>query len=270
LQEDISLNDVAGAACYSLYHFHRIFPAAVGDSVKEYIRKRRMTEAARELVTTSHSILSIAVDYGYGSQEAFSRSFMQSYGMAPGVFRRRGCYYALRDKMSEGFLLFEYNRRRYGARPRIVEHKGLRIIGKKISVRSGGPNFKEIPLFWSEWLQHRYERNIPCKINEQQMFGVCAASASAVFDYIIGCEVKPRAEVPPGFISYTVPGGNYAVFDAWEPVTESVQKTWDYIFSTWLPEAGFEYTENDSFELYYNENNAIRTEIYLPVREKNV
>jgi len=268
IKDDISANDVAETAYYSLYHFHRIFPAAVGDSVKEYIRKRRMSEAARELVKTRRPILSIAVDYGYNSQEAFSRSFMQNYGLTPGVFRRQGYYYALRDKMTEEYLLFEYKRRRQGMNPQLVKKNKIKVIGKKITVMAGGPNLKEIPLFWSEWVNNKYEQIIPLKKYLNQLFGICVASKSDKFDYIIGCEVAKEALVPSGFIKHTIPKALYAVFTAEGPVTESVQKTWDYIFATWFPEANYIYAESDSYELYYHKDNRLFADICIPVIEK--
>ncbi|MBN1799312.1 MAG: effector binding domain-containing protein [Spirochaetales bacterium] len=241
----------------------------MGDSVKEYIRKRRMSEAGRELVNTKRSILSIAIDYGYNSQEAFSRSFLHSYGLTPGVFRRKRNYYALRAKMTANYLLFEYKRRRHGMIAKLVKKNKITVIGKKITVKCGGQNRKEIPLFWSKWINNNFEKVIPLKKNKNQQFGICVASKSEKFDYIIGCEVAERASVPPDFIKHTIPPALYAVFSAEGPVTESVQKTWDYIFATWFPEADYEYAESDSFELYYCKDNRICTDIYIPVKEKN-
>ena len=75
LHEDINLSAIAKEAGYSLYHFHRIFKGIVGDSIKNYVRKRRFTEAAKELVYTNKSIVEIGIKYGYESREAFSRAF---------------------------------------------------------------------------------------------------------------------------------------------------------------------------------------------------
>ncbi|HNW32031.1 MAG TPA: AraC family transcriptional regulator, partial [Caldisericia bacterium] len=75
LKEDIRLNDVAFEVGFSSFHFHRIFLANVGETVTEYMRKRRLSEAARELMETDHRILDIAVDYQFESQEAFTRAF---------------------------------------------------------------------------------------------------------------------------------------------------------------------------------------------------
>ena len=88
LQEDMNLSAVAREAGYSLYHFHRVFKGIVGDSLKDYVRKRRFTEAAKELVYTNKAIVEIAISYGYASREALSRAFDRVYGRTPSEVRR--------------------------------------------------------------------------------------------------------------------------------------------------------------------------------------
>lgn len=88
LTEPIPLEHVASAACFSLAHFYRIFHALVGHSLKEYIRKRRLSEAATRLVTTSEDLIHICFDYQFGSQESFTRAFQSMFGLTPGRFRK--------------------------------------------------------------------------------------------------------------------------------------------------------------------------------------
>lgn len=59
LNDEIDLLTLAKEAGYSLYHFQRVFKGAVGDSIKEYIRKRRITEAAKEIVHTKNLLLTL-------------------------------------------------------------------------------------------------------------------------------------------------------------------------------------------------------------------
>ena len=93
LYEDVDLSSIAKEAGYSLYHFHRIFKSVVGDSIKDYIRKRRITEAAKELVYTNNPIVDIGVKYGYESREAFSRAFEKIYGRNPSEVRKNKSLY---------------------------------------------------------------------------------------------------------------------------------------------------------------------------------
>ena len=89
LTEAISLEDVSAVAGYSLFHFSRLFLELIGETPGDYIRKRRLSEAARELVSSRKSILDIALDYQFQSQEAFSRSFKRLFRASPGIYRKK-------------------------------------------------------------------------------------------------------------------------------------------------------------------------------------
>ena len=83
LTNDIDINAIARQAGMSLYEFRRIFTFIAGIPLGEYIRKRRLSCAAEELLTTQDSITTIAFRYGYESSAAFSRSFKAFHGISP-------------------------------------------------------------------------------------------------------------------------------------------------------------------------------------------
>ncbi|MCD8480308.1 MAG: helix-turn-helix transcriptional regulator [Candidatus Cloacimonetes bacterium] len=89
LKTKLILEDIAEQANMSAWHFHRVFLASTGITVGEYIRKRRMSEAAKELVFTQKPIKQLAGEYQYESQAAFTRSFTNVYGVTPGKIRRQ-------------------------------------------------------------------------------------------------------------------------------------------------------------------------------------
>lgn len=88
LDENISLEKLAEQARLSKYHFHRLFRQTVGEPVSQYIRKRRMAGAAKDLAETDRPIMEIALNCQYASQEAFSRAFQRIYALTPGKYRR--------------------------------------------------------------------------------------------------------------------------------------------------------------------------------------
>jgi AraC-like DNA-binding protein len=94
LRGRICLEDLAKNVYLSKYHFHRVFHGVTGESVSKFIHKRRMEEAARELMVTEKPIIDIALSYQFGSPEAFSRAFRRVHGIAPGEYRRQ---YAVRQ-----------------------------------------------------------------------------------------------------------------------------------------------------------------------------
>ena len=52
--------------------------------LRDYLRRRRLSFALLEVRDTQRSFLDIAVDYGFGSHEAFTRAFKQMFGVTPG------------------------------------------------------------------------------------------------------------------------------------------------------------------------------------------
>lgn len=88
LREDLTLNVIAAQVGYSQFYCSKAFRKETGICLKDYIRLRRISQAALELRDTERRILDIAVDYGYGSQEAFTRSFIDAFDTTPGAYRR--------------------------------------------------------------------------------------------------------------------------------------------------------------------------------------
>lgn len=88
LEEEMNPLDVAAAAGFSMYHFHRIFQGQIGMSVAEYIRYRRLACASALLIYSTEDIISIAFRCRFESQEAFTRAFKKEYGMPPGRYRK--------------------------------------------------------------------------------------------------------------------------------------------------------------------------------------
>ncbi|ARK32825.1 Transposon Tn10 TetD protein [Halalkalibacter krulwichiae] len=88
LLTQLSLAEIAEQVSYSPFHFHRIFQSIVGMSLTEYIRRRRLTHAASELVLSDERVLEIALKYHFSSQEAFSRAFKQVFHISPAKYRK--------------------------------------------------------------------------------------------------------------------------------------------------------------------------------------
>jgi AraC family transcriptional regulator len=91
LSDDIKLADLAGVACYSEYHFCRVFKASTGQSPYQYVVQRRMQEAMKQLQARPHArVASIAQEVGYSSPSHFSRAFKKHHGVAPSRCQRKG------------------------------------------------------------------------------------------------------------------------------------------------------------------------------------
>lgn len=88
LCKSITLDEIARQSYFSEFHFHRLFRKAVGAPVMDYVRRRRLFEAARELFETDEKITDIAFKYQFTSEESFSRAFKRLYSISPRDYRR--------------------------------------------------------------------------------------------------------------------------------------------------------------------------------------
>ncbi|WP_297428583.1 helix-turn-helix domain-containing protein [Clostridium sp.] len=88
-EEELDLAKIADIASYSKFHLHRIFSQIVGCTMHQYIQRRRLTEAARQLVYTDKSIIDIASISGYETQQSFTLAFKRFYQESPQVYRKR-------------------------------------------------------------------------------------------------------------------------------------------------------------------------------------
>ena len=87
LDEDLSLDSVAKRAQLSPFHFHRLFRAAVGETLKQYVQRLRLERAANRLAIHDTTILDVALDSGFQSHETFSRSFQRRFQVTPRGYR---------------------------------------------------------------------------------------------------------------------------------------------------------------------------------------
>ena len=88
LSGEFSQEQCAKAACCSLSGLQKLFRSVFNKSVGDYVTRRRLTAAARELQQTDRNALDIALEFGWGSAEAFTRAFSRVWGVTPSEYRR--------------------------------------------------------------------------------------------------------------------------------------------------------------------------------------
>src|SRR5262245_53889292 len=90
LDRQIKLAELAKVACFSEFHFHRIFGAVSGETVNNFTNRLRLEKAARLLRYSDRSLTDIALDCGFSSSATFSRAFRAGYDTSPSQFRKTG------------------------------------------------------------------------------------------------------------------------------------------------------------------------------------
>lgn len=98
LTENLNLDKIADIANYSKYHLHRMFTNVVGCTIHQYIQRRRLTEAARQLIFTDKYIIDIAITVGYSTHQSFTLAFRNLYKESPQVYRNKDEFYPIQQK----------------------------------------------------------------------------------------------------------------------------------------------------------------------------
>ncbi|ROR15091.1 helix-turn-helix domain-containing protein [Erwinia sp. JUb26] len=88
IRQPLKIEDVAQRAGYSKWHLQRMFNRIMRISLGNYIRDKKLTSAAQDLITGGESVIDISTKYGYDSQQSFSRSFSRKYHVPPATWRR--------------------------------------------------------------------------------------------------------------------------------------------------------------------------------------
>lgn len=280
LKESFSLDEVAAHASFSIFHFHRLFAAKTGFSIMEYVRRRRLSEAAFDLIKSRRKIIDIAFDYQYEAPESFTRAFRKQYKMNPGIFRRKyqevTCFEKLNLSAENGYSANTNNPTCFhtmiiNKEPKIVRRKETLIIGAEIrTTTENDKNIKEIPKFWQEQMAANLFDHIPNRKSPNECLGVCAnMDEKGFFSYYIACEVTTLDNIPEGLSGLTIPAAKYAVFTAKGPIPQSIHDMWQYAYGEWLPKSPYEFANSIDFELYderFHKEDGAETDIYIPVK----
>ena len=94
LDEELDMDKLAGIACMSSYHWHRIYHAIFGETLAATVKRLRLHRAAGDMVRTDLSVGEIAKRSGYPNLQSFNRIFKSVYGMPPGQYRKEGSHKA--------------------------------------------------------------------------------------------------------------------------------------------------------------------------------
>lgn len=121
LDKKLTLDKIAEEFNYSKFYIEKIFKKYTGVTLYKYIRKKRLNEAARKLVQTKQSVIEIAFEAGYNSQQSFTQAFSYEYKCSPQRYRKIGVFVPKQIRIDMSiyvkyrWLLFEFASRRRAA-----------------------------------------------------------------------------------------------------------------------------------------------------------
>ena len=240
--EEIRLAGLAEICEVSPTYLSRVFPLVLGYSLKEYLRRRRLSEAARCLAGGAPDILEVALQHGYSSHEAFTRAFREEFGVTPESVRARG--HVVHLALLEAIRM---------STDQIKEIQPIRMeSGRALTVGGLREHYEgdtaAIPAQWQKLVP--YLGNLAQQVGEFA-YGVCHNfQDGGVFDYLCGVEVRSSQGLPEGWSTVTLPEDQtYAVFRHEEHVS-LIRHTCHSVYAGWLPKSGYKSADGPFFERY--------------------
>ncbi|WP_217587939.1 AraC family transcriptional regulator [Lentibacillus saliphilus] len=272
IMENITIDSIAKQANVSPFHFQRTFAVLTEVTVGDYLRRRRLTLAGEELLTTDAKIIDIAYKYGYETPEAFSKAFRRQHKVTPSEVRKH------QGKLqSYNRLIIQVTLK--GAEPMkysVVEKNAFQIVGVKREYSSvaEGETVVGIPELWNEVNQNGTS-DLLFQLNDgvvKGVLGVCGQVSEEqkkanVFDYWVATSYAGK--VPEGMLYLEIPASKWAVFEVHGPMPTAMQNAWKRIFSEWFPSTGYQHAGTPEFELYTDDdpnNPDFYSEIWIPIK----
>ncbi|MDQ0232696.1 AraC family transcriptional regulator [Metabacillus malikii] len=272
LTDEITIESIAKQANVSPFHFQRTFAVLTEITVGDYIRRRRLTLAGEELLTTDAKIIDIAYKYGYDTPEAFSKAFRRQHNVTPSEVRKNKGKLQSYNRLIIQVILKGAEPMKYS----IVEKDAFQIVGVKreFSRVAEEENVVGIPELWEEVNQNGIS-DLLFQLNDgivKGVLGVCGETSEEqksanVFEYWVATSYS--GEVPEGMLSIEIPSSKWAVFEVIGPMPAAMQNTWKRIFSEWFPSTGYEHAGTPEFELYTDEDPnhpELYSEIWIPIK----
>jgi AraC family transcriptional regulator len=232
------VKDVARTLGTTEYHLRRMFSSLAGMPLSEYVRRRRMTVAAADVVRGEQDLLNVAIRHGYGSTEAFGRAFRAVHGAGPGDVRRDGG--PLRTQPQLRFRLTVEGSERTDTR--IVDHPAFRFVGHtaRIPLVHQGINLHIQQLITALPTEEHLRLKA---LGNAEPSGLLAVSddldpdraEGSELTYLHGVAVFPDTPVPGGLDIIEVPAGRWVVIRTAGPHPQTLQKTWATTATEWFP-----------------------------------
>ncbi len=261
-------------ACFSEFHFHRIFSAVSGETVNNFTNRLRLEKAARLLRFSDRSLTDIALDCGFSSSATFSRGFRSGYGTSPSQFRKNG--EIKKSKIckelatgQEYVLPMSAEEKRAAFPVRLIDLPERQVAYIRITNVSDWNRIIAAFKAMIEWAkaQNIFSRGI--------LFGMTVDDPDVTPQHLYRYEVCLASSVPfkcmEGMSKLKMPAMRYAATKVSGDIRK-VATAWDYLVRSWLIQSAYEPEHAPALEIFLDKEKAtdwshFDLELCLPVRK---
>ncbi|BBF43405.1 transcriptional regulator, AraC family [Lachnospiraceae bacterium KM106-2] len=264
IKQDISLYEIAGVAGYSVPQFYRLFKRVTGDTVGEYLMRRKMSKAAITLKETKQTIAEIAFQYGFESHDVFTRAFTRVYGMTPSKYRQ------------EDYIIPPLKRIELGQRQQEkkdekqmsfqeLQMSGFQVVGMECRAKQWDAD-GSIGRLWSDFLGRVKEIEQISK--PTILYGICESEdcSEESFVYMAAVKVEKVKNVPEGMTIRNIRSQKF--FEASVPDRISTPDAYTSA-SLYAKSLSYEIDEYDDLEVYednFRDPDVHRFKLLIPIK----
>ncbi|WML43793.1 AraC family transcriptional regulator [Neobacillus sp. PS3-40] len=268
ITEKLDIEKVAKIALSSTFHFQRMYYMLTGVTVAEYVRRRRLTLAAQDILS-GEKIIDVAYRYGYETPEAFTKAFKKMHGISPSVSRKPGTNLMAYPKLSFHISIKGDKNMNY----KIIEKGSFSVVGKQTRISAvDGENFKQVPKFWDDCMNDGSYEWLRSKASKLGVMGVSMDLQNfnnGFFTYLMGIE-KIKDTLPKGYTSVTIPAATWAVFESAGPLPGAIGDITRRIFAEWFPATGYQHDCAPELEVFLEGDiysSDYKCEVWIPVKK---
>jgi AraC family transcriptional regulator len=274
LDRQVKLKELAGIACLSEFHFHRIFGAVAGETLNNFTNRLRLEKAARLLRYSGQSVTDIALDCGFSSSATFSRAFRSGYHTSPSQFRKSGeiknskiCKELFPE--DEYGLPMSAEERRAAFPVRLIDIPERQIAYIRVTNAFEMDRVLAAVKTMTEWAK---SQNI---FSQGILFGMSVDDPHVTPRHLYRYEVCLASSFPfqcrKGMSKLKMPATRYAVIKVSGDI-HKVATAWDYLYRDWLINSAYEPEHAPALEVFLDKESAtdwshFELELCLPVRK---
>ena len=265
LEGEVDVKLLARIAGTSEYHLRRMFSALAGIPLSEYVRRRKLTRAASEVLSGQDSLLDLAVRWGYGSNEAFARAFKAMHGVGPQEARTRNKPLQSQQILTfrlvvEGSTNMEY---------RIINKEAFTVVGRGTRVPLVHLGMNPAIVEFVKGIGMPTLERIK-QLGDGEPAGMLALTYNQEgveegdqLDYFQG--VVTSQNPPEDMETVHVPKNTWAVFTTEGPYPETIQHMWRDVYTQWFPSNGYQSVEGPSMLRTQIDGDKAKAELWIPV-----
>lgn len=282
IKSELSAAEISQSVGYSAFHFTRVFARIIGVPVMTYVTWRKLQYALSDLAR-GEKVVDVAMDYGFETHAGFTKAFKHRYGFPPSMCRLRlSVESPAKARVAQLKNIF------FGGNsmnPHIIEVTPFYAVGYPTRHTGSIKTTGDAPTFWNTLdmdcgavltkLYNVFPRSKHCEIS------LCYDVDESGFTYMLGRGIDDPEDlknIEHDMTKLTIGGGLYAIFSTppvAETYIETVQETWNEIFTNWLPQSEFEYDETrHDFEYHDHRDHGwyfggkLQIDIFIPIKQK--